>query len=201
MHRLARLVLLGALCGVACTAPAPASPTAPPAPAPTPTTRPVAPAVSPAASPAPSPSPAVLPSPSPSPAALAASSPSPSPSTAASPGALATVVGTPVTTGLQITGVQLSPQDATITLQNTGSTVVDLAGWQLRVGAQQAVLPQNTVALPGQAITLHAASGTSSGTDVYLGTVAPALATGLQPGAQVALVDPSGRAATQFTIP
>ena len=199
MHRLARLVLLGAMCGVACTAPAPASPTPPPAPAPTASTSPAVPAVSPAASPAPSPSPAVLSSPSASRAAVAA--PSLSPSVAGSPAALPTVVGTPVTTGLQITGVQLSPQDATITLQNTGTTVIDLAGWQLRVGSQQAVLPPNTVALPGQAITLHAASGTSSGTDVYLGTVAPALATGLQPGAQVTLVDPTGRTATQFTVP
>ncbi len=199
MHRLAHLVLVGTLSSVACTAPAPASPTSPPAPALTATPSPAVPAVSPVASPAPSPSPGVLSSPSPSPAALAA--PSPSPSTAGSPATLATVVGTPVTTGLRITGVQLSPQDATITLENTGTTVVDLAGWQLRVGSQQAVLPPNTVALPGQAIRLHAASGTSSGSDVYLGTVAPALATGLQPGAQVALVDPTGRMAAQLTIP
>ena len=117
-------------------------------------------------------------------------------SAAASPAA-AIVAASPV----RITAAQLSPTDTTITVQNAGNAVVDMTGWQLRVGGAAVTLPSNSRVAPGESITIHTASGTNSGTDVYLGSDAATLASGLQPGATVALVDAQGTVVSEFVLP
>jgi hypothetical protein len=119
---------------------------------------------------------------------------------AATPAAAAAGTAT-AASPVRISGVQVSPADTTITLQNSGNAAADLSGWKLRVGSTTATLPANTRAGPGETITLHTASGTSSGRDVYLGQDAAALLVGLQPGANIALLDAQDRTVTEFTIP
>ncbi len=186
MHNVSPLLLIAAsLVAVGCTA-SPVAPTTVPAPTPKPGALSPAPAVAV--------SPAVAPSPSP--AASPAASPSPSP--AGSPAAVAL---TPVTTDLQITGVTVGPSDSTLTLRNTGTTIIDLAGWELRIGPERATLPSGATVPPGQSLTIHTGSGTDTATDLYLGTRAASLANGFRSGAQVALVDPAARPVVQFVIP
>jgi hypothetical protein len=132
--------------------------------------------------------------------AAAASPVATSVAAAASPAASA-VASAVAQSPIQITGVQLSPTDTTIGLRNTGSTAIDLSGWMLRVGTASASLPANSRVGPGETLTVHAASGTNSGNNVYLGADAATLLTGLQPGAAISLTNPQGQAAAQFTIP
>lgn len=117
--------------------------------------------------------------------------------------AAAPAVATQVTAAspVRFAGVNLSPTDTTITVQNAGTSAVDMSGWQLRVGDATATMPPNTSAAPGDTITIHTASGTSSGRDVYLGAQGAALLSGLQPGANVRLVDAQGGVQAEFTIP
>jgi competence protein ComEC len=106
-----------------------------------------------------------------------------------------------VTTNLQIAGATVGPTDSTLTVRNSGTTIADLAGWELRVGSERATLPSSATVLPGQSLTIHTGTGTDTATDVYLGTRASTLASGFRAGAQVVLVDPVGRPLVQFTIP
>jgi len=76
-----------------------------------------------------------------------------------------------------------------------------MSGWRLRVGTATATMPANTRVAPGQTITIHTASGTSGGQDVYLGAEAAALLSGLQPGASVQLVDAQGTVVSEFALP
>jgi hypothetical protein len=102
---------------------------------------------------------------------------------------------------VHILGVQSSGSDATISLQNSSASTVDLSGWQLRVGTANAQLPAGLTVQPGQVVTLHMGSGTNTATDVYLGSLGSTLAPQLKPGAQVVLQNPNGTPATAFTIP
>ncbi len=122
---------------------------------------------------------------------------------AASPRAASPVVASPAAAAVpvRITDVQVQPTDTTMTLQNTGSTAVDLGGWRLQVGNNTATLPPNTRVAPGGTITIHTGSGTNTANDVYLGQPAAALIAGLQPGARIALVDDRGSVVSEFTVP
>jgi lamin tail-like protein len=102
---------------------------------------------------------------------------------------------------VRITGGQLSPTDTTITIQNAGTQAVDMSGWRMRVGTVTAALPANTRLGPTETLTVHTASGTSTGRDVYLGQEAAALLGALQPGAGVALLDAQGNVVSEFTLP
>jgi len=115
---------------------------------------------------------------------------------AASPVASA-VAASPV----RITSAQLSPTDATISVQNAGTAAVDMTGWKLRVGTATVTLPSNSRAAPGEAVTIHTAAGTSGGRDVYLGSESAALVSALQPGVTVALLDAQGATMSEFTLP
>src|SRR2546421_9141888 len=95
---------------------------------------------------------------------------------AASPAAATAVAASPV----RITGAQVTPSDATVTVQNSGTAAADLSGWKLWVGTVTATLPGNTNVPPGDTVTIHTASGTSAGKDVYLGQDATALMSALQ---------------------
>ena len=64
-----------------------------------------------------------------------------------------------------------------------------------------ATLPGNASVAPNDTVTIHTASGTSAGKDIYLGQEASALLSGLQPGATVALVDAQGATVNEFVLP
>ena len=139
-------------------------------------------------------------------AATVLASPAASPRAAspvvASPAAASPLAGTAVAAApVRITNVQVQPTDTTITLQNTGSTAVDLGGWRLQVGTNTATLPPNTRVVPGGTITVHTAGGTNTGNDVYLGQPAAALITGLQTSSRIALVDDRGTVVNEFSLP
>lgn len=144
--------------------------------------------------------------------AVAGASPAVATVTAAAPGVVATAVaavspspgaspGASGSTDIRLTGVQPSATDTTFSLQNSGSTAVDVSGWRLRVGSNTAMLPANTRLGPGETLTIHTATGTSSGRDVYLGASAATLMSGLQPGASVALLDAQDRVVSEITLP
>jgi len=76
-----------------------------------------------------------------------------------------------------------------------------MAGWKVRVGTATANLPGNASVAPNDTATIHTASGTSAGKDIYLGQEASALLSGLQPGATVALVDAQGATVSEFVLP
>ena len=101
---------------------------------------------------------------------------------------------------IHITAVQSSQTDSTVTLQNTSSSAVDLTGWQLQVGNASVALPSGMNVAPGETVTLHTGTGTSTPSNVYLGTSAQTLNANLKPGAQVVLQSPSGPM-TAFTVP
>ena len=95
----------------------------------------------------------------------------------------------------------MGANDATITVHDSGSQPLILSGWTLMVGTTPVQLPANTTVPAGLNLTLHAASGTSSGSDVYLGQNAQQIQSSLQPGTHIALQDPSGSTVTSFTVP
>lgn len=139
-----------------------------------------------------------------SPVATQAVASAPTVAAAASPvvGAASPVVATAVAASpIRITAAQLSPTDSTVTVQNNSSAAVDLSGWKIRVGSSTASLPANSRVGANESVTIHTASGTSAGRDIYLGQEAVALLGGLQPGASIALVDAQNAVVSEFILP
>jgi hypothetical protein len=71
---------------------------------------------------------------------------------------------------IQFARVQITDQDATVELQNTGGsnapTTVDLGGWAIQVGTTRVTLPADARIAPSQSLLLHtgpAVGGTPSG--------------------------------------
>jgi hypothetical protein len=116
---------------------------------------------------------------------------------AASPAAATAAAAAP----LRISGVNLNPTDPTLQMLHTGTTALDLTGYRVRAGSATAAMPANSRVEPGQTFNVHLGSGTSSGSDIYLGQEGAALLSGLQPGAQVAVLNPQGGVVTEFTVP
>src|SRR5207247_1140050 len=114
---------------------------------------------------------------------------------------VATSVASSASVPVQITSASLGANDATVTVQATGSQPISLSGWTLMVGSTPVQLPSSATIPAGQSLILHTASGTNTGTDLYLGQNTQAIAASLQPGARVALQNPSGSTVTSFTVP
>jgi hypothetical protein len=108
---------------------------------------------------------------------------------------------TPAATPVQIVSASVGANDATITVHDSGSQPLSLSGWTLMVGTTPVQLPSNATVPAGQSLTLHAASGTNSGTDVYLGQNAQQIQSSLRPGTRVTLQDLSGSTVASFTVP
>lgn len=117
--------------------------------------------------------------------------------TQAAPIAATAVANPPV----RILGAQSTSSEATISLQNTSASSLDLSGWTLRVGSASVQLPSGLSVPAGQAVVLHTGSGTSTASDVYLGSLGSSIAAQVKPGAQVVLQNPGSGASTAFTIP
>lgn len=65
--------------------------------------------------------------------------------------------------------------DEYITLQNSGSTPVILAGWQVRDSDGFLYTFPGTTIGPGASLILHTGNGTINSTDLYLGSPIPVL--------------------------
>ncbi len=102
---------------------------------------------------------------------------------------------------IRVMNVNVGSSDASVAVQNVGSQAVDLSRWSLQVGAARTQLPAGVDVAPGQTVNLHTAPGTSTSTDVYLGSDANAVANELRPGTQVVLANPSGSPVSSFVVP
>jgi hypothetical protein len=102
---------------------------------------------------------------------------------------------------LTIVSVQPGAPDSTVTLQNGGSTPIDLSNYTLTIGTVPIKLPPNSRVEAGQRVVIHTGSGTSTGSDIYLGQDFAVIATAVQPGAVIVLRDANGGTVTQTTVP
>jgi hypothetical protein len=100
---------------------------------------------------------------------------------------------------VHITSVDVTADDTTVGVQNTGSSEVNLQGWTLFLGRNiQLTLPPVTLA-PGQMRTIHIGSGPTSDTDVYLNTAGAAgIAITFAPGQRAVLIGPDNQVASVF---
>lgn len=100
---------------------------------------------------------------------------------------------------VHITAVNVTADDTTVALQNSGNAEVNLQGWTLFLGRNiQLTLPSMTLA-PGQTRTVHIAAGPNSDTDVFLGTAgAGGIAITFAPGQRAVLVGPDDQVASVF---
>jgi len=102
---------------------------------------------------------------------------------------------------VRVADARVTTNDAMVTLQNTGQQTVNLSGWSLQVGTARTQLPQGFTVPPAKMVNVHTTSGSNTDGDLYLGQDAQALATQLQPGATIALADPSGGTVSSFVVP
>ena len=100
---------------------------------------------------------------------------------------------------VHITGVNVTADDTTVVLQNSGSSEVNLQGWSLLLGRNIALtLPPITLAA-GQTRTLHLAAGTTTDSDVFLNTPSVGgVAITFAPGQRAVLVQPNDQVASVF---
>src|SRR5215471_250799 len=110
-------------------------------------------------------------------------------------------VGTSVAVSpVHITGVTVSSTDTTVTIQNTGSTPVDLMGWTLVLGPAFYVGLSGLIVPAGQTKTLHFTPGIDTVTDAYMGLGSNALAAALNPGTRVVLISPNLQISSVYSI-
>jgi hypothetical protein len=97
--------------------------------------------------------------------------------------------------------MQFEPPDLAIALQNAGASVVDLTGWQLRIGMVAVSLPPGTRVDPSTSVIVYTGDGVGTAHDVYLGQAATSLLGQIQPGAVVSILDPSKVAVATGIVP
>jgi hypothetical protein len=102
---------------------------------------------------------------------------------------------------VEIVGIQVGFPDTVITIRNTSPAAIDLGDWSVRVSDATARLPTSVRVPPGGTVALHTTTGTSAGSDVYLGETAAILIANLRPGARIALVDGQGKVAAEIALP
>ncbi len=102
---------------------------------------------------------------------------------------------------VQITAIHLSTSDMTVEVRDTGSSPIDLSGWELRSGTTAVPLSSGANVSPNQPLTIHTANGTNTSGNVYLGQDVQALSQTIKPGAQLELVNPQGVTVSRTTVP
>ncbi len=102
---------------------------------------------------------------------------------------------------VQITAIHLSTSDTTVEVRDTGSSPIDLSGWELRSGTTAVPLSSGANVAPNQPLTIHTANGTNTSGNVYLGQDVQALSQTIKPGAQLELVNPQGVTVSRTTVP
>ena len=124
--------------------------------------------------------------PKPAPGASPSASPSPSPVPAAS---------------LEIVDATLADATPWISLKLSDGEPRIVSGWRIEVGAQSMVIPGNAIVQPGETLILHVGEGRSSEREVFLGPESNALALAAAPGARVRLINATGEAVAETTVP
>lgn len=101
---------------------------------------------------------------------------------------------------VHVTGVNITPSDSTVVVQNSGSSPVNLQDWTLFFGPNIPITLPPIMLAPGQTRTLHVAAGTTTDSDVFLNVPSVgAIATTMTPGQRVVLVDPNEQIAGFLT--
>jgi hypothetical protein len=100
---------------------------------------------------------------------------------------------------VHITAVNVTADDTTIVVQNSGGSQVNLQGWTLLLGPNIPLTLPSIALAPGQTRTLHVAMGTDTDNDVFLNVQSVgAIATTFAPGQRAVLVAPNDQVASIF---
>jgi hypothetical protein len=100
---------------------------------------------------------------------------------------------------VHITGVNITPSDSTVVVQNSGSSPVSLQGWTMFFGPNIPITLPPIMLAAGQTRTIHVAAGTTTDSDVFLGVPSVgAIATTMTPGQRVVLVDSNDQVVAFF---
>jgi hypothetical protein len=110
-------------------------------------------------------------------------------------------VGTSVATSpVRVSNVRVDPADTTVTVQNSGSSPMNLRGWTLLMGPNFSVTLGDIGIEAGQTRTLHFSQGTDTPSDVYLGFGSNMAGNSLTSGTRVVLVAPADTIASVYPI-
>jgi hypothetical protein len=110
-------------------------------------------------------------------------------------------VGTSVATStVHVTNVTVGAADTMVSMQNSGSSQMNLAGWTLVMGPDLSVVLSDITLNPGQTRQLHFSQGTDTDSDVYTGFGSTVAKASLQPGARVVLIAPTDQIASVYPI-
>lgn len=109
--------------------------------------------------------------------------------------------GTSVATSpIHVTNVSVGASDTMVTIQNSGSAPMSLAGWTLLMGPNLSVVLSDVTVKAGQTRQVHFSEGTDTDADVYIGFGSNAARASLQPGARVVLIAPPDQIASVYPI-
>lgn len=110
-------------------------------------------------------------------------------------------VGTLVATSpVHVTNVKVGPTDTMVSIQNSGSAPMTLAGWTLVMGPDLSMVLSDITVKAGQTRQLHFSQGTDTDSDVYVGFGSAVARASLQPGARVVLISPADQIASVYPI-
>jgi hypothetical protein len=98
---------------------------------------------------------------------------------------------------VQITTVQVDPNDTRVMIRNSSANTVNLRNWTLLMGQTGVVLGDVKVE-PNQALTLHLTSGTDTNSDAYVGYGSAIVSATYKPGEPVVLVSSSSDVASIY---
>lgn len=107
----------------------------------------------------------------------------------------------PAIGALRMTDLTLDPADPTLTLENTGTSSVDMTGWKIQVGTTTIDFPGSARIAPGEEVQVHLSEGTTTSTDIYIGREAATAVSLLTPGADVAILNERGQAVVRLAVP
>jgi hypothetical protein len=119
---------------------------------------------------------------------------------AAATQAVAAVSTSVAASPVKVTNVKVDSSDTTVTLQNSGSSPMNLNGYTLVMGPNFSVTLGDIAMTAGQTRTLHFSQGTDTATDVFLGFGSNVASQSLAPGTRVVLVAPADTIASVYPM-
>jgi hypothetical protein len=108
-----------------------------------------------------------------------------------------TVATSVASSPVQITSVQIDPNDTRVMIHNSSGNSVNLRNWTLLMGQTGVVLGDVKVD-PNQALTLHLTSGTDTNSDAYVGYGSAIVSATYKTGDPVVLVSSSSDVASIY---
>jgi hypothetical protein len=91
---------------------------------------------------------------------------------------------------VHVANVVVDANDTTVTIQNSGTSPINLLGWTLVLGPNMSVVLGDIPLGAGMTRTLHFSQGIDTPSDVYLGFGSNVASASLTPGSRVVLVQP-----------